>query len=126
MMSLVQECELMLLVYIVIAGLAGRQISETWIHGSIFDEWRAHVEAWNPGYLQTLILCPYCLAHWTSATSFMILWLPTNYWGYLPIGEFWSTFCWTFEIILRTLQILVCLAASVRVALFDYRDHKML
>ena len=60
----VEEDYFMFLVF-VLTVLANRQAVETLHHGEIFSNLRARLEA-RGGFLADLILCPYCLSHWTS------------------------------------------------------------
>jgi hypothetical protein len=48
-----------------IAALANWAAIEAWHHGSIFANLRGWLEA-RGGFLSELLLCPYCLSHWTA------------------------------------------------------------
>lgn len=56
---------------IILSGLAGAQLIDTWINGTIFRKLRAIPERWQQGrfpmrYVGELALCPRCLSHWVS------------------------------------------------------------
>lgn len=50
-----------------IVVLANWQLVETWHHGSIFEQPRAWLEAHRGSWWADLMLCPFCLSHWTGA-----------------------------------------------------------
>ena len=53
-------------IFILAAGsIANWQVVETWHHGSLFARTRAWLEV-RSGLLPELMLCPYCLSHWTA------------------------------------------------------------
>jgi len=47
---------------VIIAALATWQAVEIWRHSSIMAGFRASVETWQPGRLQELLQCPFCLS----------------------------------------------------------------
>lgn len=51
---------------VLIAGTANWTVIETWHHGSLFDSVRARLEVCRGRFLADLLLCPYCLSHWTA------------------------------------------------------------
>lgn len=57
-----------------IAVLANWQIIETWRHGSIFQGVRDWLET-KHGFFADLLLCNFCLSHWTGAAITLALFL---------------------------------------------------
>lgn len=55
-----------LLLVFPLAVLANWQMLETWRHGGIFQEIRARLEAKPPVWWVDLLLCTFCLSHWTA------------------------------------------------------------
>lgn len=58
-----------------IAVFANWQVVETWRHGSIFENAREWLEARPPGFFTDLLLCSFCLSHWTGAAITALLFL---------------------------------------------------
>lgn len=56
-----------------LAVLANWQLVETWHHGSIFETPRAWVEAHRGSWWAELLLCPFCLSHWTGLTLTIVM-----------------------------------------------------
>jgi hypothetical protein len=50
---------------LLIIALANWQAVETFKHGSIFEKPRAWLEA-RGGFISDLLLCAFCLSHWTG------------------------------------------------------------
>lgn len=83
-----------LLIDLLIAALAGCQAVEVWHHGSIFKAARSWVgecrdEEREPlsGKICEMLLCPFCLSHWTClATTAVVLFAtdPLSAWR-LPV-----------------------------------------
>jgi len=74
---------------ILLAALAGCQMTETLHHGSLFASWRKKARDWrsDPRWVVSktgeLFECPFCLSHWACALSFAWLW-------WFPITSFWQ------------------------------------
>jgi hypothetical protein len=62
----------------VLAALANWQMVETFHHGSLFEGVRARLEA-KPGLLSDLMLCPFCLSHWTGVVVTSLAWVPLQF-----------------------------------------------
>lgn len=71
----------MLIDVFVIAGFASWQVVETWHHGSLFAEWNKWLKSykksgkgtWWQKFFCNLLICPFCLAHWTSGVCVLVL-----------------------------------------------------
>ena len=50
---------------LLVASLSNWAVIEAYHHGSIFERFRAWVEA-HDGFFAELLSCPYCLSHWTA------------------------------------------------------------
>jgi hypothetical protein len=93
---------------VAIAGFAGSQVAETWLHGSLFAKpvkWcRDRRKEW---LLLELLSCGFCLRHWTTLAclAFTMYWtgLVEASWAYVGVH-------------------LVCWFAAVRVAVLLERD----
>ena len=61
-------CEFLQVLYLALPllVLANRQIIEVWHHGEIFARHRAWLEALGDNVIADLLLCPFCLSHWTA------------------------------------------------------------
>lgn len=49
-----------------LGAVANWAIIETWHHGSIFEECRARLEVRRGHFVPDLLLCPFCLSHWSA------------------------------------------------------------
>jgi hypothetical protein len=86
-----QVIELMCL--LAVAALAGNQLTETWHHGSLFEDWRDTAEQWSVSdnffvsKLGELLMCPFCFSHWACALTFTVMLLaePGSI-GQWPVG----------------------------------------
>jgi hypothetical protein len=54
------------LISILLAALANWAALEVWRHGSIFTHIRARIEARPVAWWSEMLLCTYCLSHWTG------------------------------------------------------------
>src|SRR5688572_11973014 len=76
------------LLWVPLAALAAGQITETVRHGSIFEHFRAWLEASRYHWLRDLFGCGFCLTHWTAlaATLPYALWATGwKAWALVPV-----------------------------------------
>ena len=73
---------------LLLAAMANWQVVETFHHGSLFDTFRAYMEA-RRDWLGELLTCPFCLSHWTgfvfTAMVVFHLWQPAWRWNDLAV-----------------------------------------
>lgn len=84
---------------LLIAGVAGWQVVETWHHGSIFDSWRRKLKKRKSESksiagrkFSELLICPFCLSHWVCFFCIFLLMQtdPESLWR-LPVYGFAAT-----------------------------------
>ena len=77
------------LLCIVISGLAGYQVADTWVRGSLFEQpqqWLRKRSKTN--MLAKLFSCLFCLSHWTALTCLLVM-LLTGWDSLVRIPVYW-------------------------------------
>lgn len=70
---------------IVVSAVANWAALETWRHGSLFAGVRARLEVRQGGFLADLLLCTFCLSHWTGAlilAMVLLMAVDFSYWDW--------------------------------------------
>ncbi len=88
---------LSLIIDLLVAALAGCQVTETWHHGGIFRGVRAKLKSvqddgsrsWPVRRLSELLTCPFCSSHWVCFACVLVMWLADwdSFWR-LPVYGF--------------------------------------
>lgn len=89
---------------LLIAGLGGMQIVETWYHG---EPWQPFIEkckkirkdmdrSWLIRKAAKLVSCPFCLSHWTCLLCAYILWANPwdSWWRFFVYWQAVVRFAW--------------------------------